>query len=77
MCLYLASLRQKFPEKLYSGPGTMGNVLVDPTAKIGVGCRIGPNVTVGPGVTLEDGCCVKKCTLLKGATVKEHAWLEG
>ncbi|XP_015513914.1 mannose-1-phosphate guanyltransferase beta [Neodiprion lecontei] len=77
MCMYLASLRQKSPGKLYSGPGIVGNVLVDPTAKIGEGCRIGPNVTVGPGVILEDGCCVKKCTLLKGATVKEHAWLEG
>ncbi|XP_015599939.1 mannose-1-phosphate guanyltransferase beta [Cephus cinctus] len=77
MCLYLTSLRQKSPEKLYSGVGVVGNVLVDPTAKIGKGCRIGPNVTVGPGVTLADGCCVKKCTLLRAATVKEHAWLDG
>ena len=33
----------------------MGNVLVDPTAKIGKGCRIGPNVTIGPDVVIEDG----------------------
>ena len=77
MCLYLASLRQKLPEKLYSGPGIIGNVLVDPTAKIGKDCRIGPNVTIGPGVTIADGCCVKKTTILESAIVKEHAWLEG
>lgn len=55
MCLYLTSVRQKKPETLYSGPGTVGNVLVDPTAKIGAGCRIGPNVTIGPDVVIEDG----------------------
>lgn len=55
MCLYLTSLKQRNPEKLYDGPGTVGNVLVDPTAKIGNGCRIGPNVTIGPDVVIEDG----------------------
>lgn len=28
MCLFLQSLRQKQPERLYSGPGIVGNVLV-------------------------------------------------
>lgn len=28
MCLFLQSLRQKHPERLYSGPGVVGNVLV-------------------------------------------------
>lgn len=55
MCLYLTYLRQKQPNMLYTGTGTVGNVLVDPTAKIGVGCRIGPNVTIGPDVVIEDG----------------------
>lgn len=77
MGLYLNSLRKKSPEKLYTGPGVIGNVLVDPTAKIGKDCRIGPNVTIGPGVTISDGCCVKKSTILESAVVKEHAWLEG
>ncbi|XP_012280710.1 mannose-1-phosphate guanyltransferase beta isoform X2 [Orussus abietinus] len=77
MCLYLTSLRQKSPEKLYSGKGVVGNVLVDPTATIGDDCRIGPNVTIGPGVVLSDGCCIKRCTLLKSAVIKEHAWLDG
>lgn len=55
MCLYLNSLRQKNSDKLYDGAGIVGNVLIDPTAKIGKGCRIGPNVTIGPDVVIEDG----------------------
>jgi len=64
MCLYLSSLRQKQSPKLYTGPGVVGNVLVDPTAKIGEGCRIGPNVTIGPDVVIEDGVCIKRSTVL-------------
>lgn len=66
MCLYLTSLKQRNPEQLYDGPGVVGNVLVDPSAKIGEGCRIGPNVTIGPDVIIEDGVCIKRCTILKG-----------
>lgn len=66
MCLYLTSLKQRHPSQLYDGPGVVGNVLVDPSAKIGDGCRIGPNVTIGPDVVIEDGVCIKRCTVLKG-----------
>lgn len=76
MCLYLTSLRHKCPTELYNGPGTVGNVLVDPTAKIGVDCRIGPNVTIGPNVIIEDGVCIKRSTILCGAVVRSHAWLD-
>lgn len=55
MCFYLTSVRQHKPETLYKNSGIVGNVLVDPTAKIGNGCRIGPNVTIGPDVIIEDG----------------------
>jgi len=75
-CMYLKSLREKNPSLLYTGPGVVGNVLVDPTAKIGVNCRIGPNVSVGPGVVIEDGACVKRSTLLRDARIKSHSWLD-
>lgn len=57
MCLYLTSLKQKKSPLLTTNPdmGIVGNVLIDATAKIGVGCRIGPNVTIGPDVIIEDG----------------------
>lgn len=47
MCMYLGSLRQKKPGDLANMAGIVGNVLVDPSAKIGKNCRIGPNVTIG------------------------------
>lgn len=53
--MYLNNLRHKNPDKLHTGPGIVGNVLVDPKAQIGEGCRIGPNVTIGPDVIIEDG----------------------
>lgn len=82
MCLYLTSLRQKNSELLHSAtPGAeattiVGNVLVDASARIGRNCRIGPNVTIGPNVVIEDGACIKRTTLLAGAVVKSHAWLD-
>ncbi|KAK3101170.1 hypothetical protein FSP39_001487 [Pinctada imbricata] len=76
MCLYLTSLREKSPDMLHSGEGIVGNVLVDPSAKIGHNCRIGPNVTIGPDVVIEDGACIKRCTILKGARIRSHSWLE-
>ncbi|XP_070557694.1 mannose-1-phosphate guanyltransferase beta-A-like [Ptychodera flava] len=76
MCLYLKHLRETAPDKLATGPGIVGNVLVDPSAKIGNNCRIGPNVTVGPDVVIEDGVCIKRTTVLRGTTCKSHAWIE-
>lgn len=76
MCLYLTSLKHKKPELLHQGPGIVGNVLIDPTAKIGKNCRIGPNVTIGPGAVIDDGVCIKRCTVLREAHIKSHSWLE-
>lgn len=74
--MYLTSLRTRKPSLLYTASGVVGNVLVDPTAKIGAGCKIGPNVTIGPNVIVEDGACLRRCTILEGATVKSHTWLD-
>ena len=41
MCLYLTSLGQKNSPLLSKGPWLIGNVIVDPTAKIGPNCVIG------------------------------------
>lgn len=76
MCYYLQHMKQKQPHKLHQAEYTVGNVLLDPTAKIGKNCRIGPNVVIGPNVIVEDGVCLKKCTLLKGCHVKSHSWIE-
>lgn len=78
-CLYLSSLTKKGSKQLTS-PSTSyvygGNVLVDPTAKIGKNCRIGPNVTIGPNVVIGDGVRLQRCVLLAGSKVKDHAWVK-
>lgn len=92
MCLYLEFLRQNkqtkkqeatsktamlsIPTQLAEGPCIVGDVIVDPSAKIGNNCRIGPNVTIGPNVIIEDGVCVKRSTILEGARISSHSWLD-
>lgn len=78
-CLYLSALAKRNSKKLTS-PKTSwvygGNVLVDPTARIGKNCRIGPNVTIGPNVVVGDGVRLQRCVLLAGSKVKDHAWVK-
>ncbi|XP_022649765.1 mannose-1-phosphate guanyltransferase beta-like [Varroa jacobsoni] len=77
MCLYLNWLRSSRPDRLLPlTEGVVGDVLVHPTAIIGSNCRIGPNVVIGPKVIVEDGVCIKRSTILEGAVVKSHCWLD-
>jgi len=78
-CLYLSSLTKKRSEKLTPSSEKYvygGNVLVDPSAKIGRNCRIGPNVTIGPNVVIGDGVRLQRSVLLSGCKVKDHAWVK-
>ncbi|KAJ1569166.1 mannose-1-phosphate guanyltransferase [Cladochytrium tenue] len=72
--LYLASLAKRNPSPLTSG--YHGNVLIDPSAKIGENCKIGPNVTIGPGVVIGDGVRLQRTVIMEGSVVKDHAWLQ-
>ncbi|KAJ8981119.1 hypothetical protein NQ317_007894 [Molorchus minor] len=76
MCLYLKHLSSFGSLELAKGPGIVGNVLMDPTAKVGMNCQIGPNVTIGPGVVIEDGVCIKRSTILRDAIVRSNSWLD-
>ncbi|KAI9226020.1 MAG: nucleotide-diphospho-sugar transferase [Piptocephalis tieghemiana] len=78
-CLYLGSLAQKSPDLLapQSAPYLHGgNVLVDPSARIGADCKIGPNVVIGPDAVIGDGVRLQRCVILKGARVKDYAWVK-
>ena len=48
----------------------------DPSARIGQNCKIGPNVTIGPDVIIEDGVRIKRATVMRGAHIKSHSWIE-
>jgi len=78
-CLYLSSLSKRNSKLL--APNSQpyvhgGNVLVDPSAKIGKNCKIGPNVTIGPDVVIGDGVRLQRCVLLQNVKVKDHAWVK-
>ncbi|KAI1337031.1 mannose-1-phosphate guanylyltransferase [Xylariaceae sp. FL0016] len=78
-CLYLSSLTKKNSKLLASTSEPYvygGNVMIDPSAKIGKNCRIGPNVVIGKGVVIGDGVRLQRCTLLPGSKVKDHAWIK-
>jgi serine acetyltransferase len=78
-CLYLSSLTKK-GSKLLTSPNEPfvhgGNVMIDPSAKIGKNCKIGPNVTIGPNVVVGDGVRLQRCVLLQNSKVKDHAWVK-
>ena len=78
-CLYLSSLTKHGSKQLTSSSEPYvygGNVLIDPSAKIGKNCRIGPNVTIGPKVVIGDGVRLQRCVLLENSRVKDHAWVK-
>lgn len=33
-------------------------------------------MTIGAGVVVEDGVRIKRCTVLEGARIRSHSWLE-
>lgn len=76
MCLYLDSPKSNKTDTSDNDGTYVGNVLVDPSAKIGNNCRIGPNVVIGPNCVIEDGVCIKRCTVLANSRVQSHSWLQ-
>lgn len=73
--LYLGSLEKKKPELLLKGESVKGNVLIDPTAKLGKNCLIGPDVTIGANVVIEDGARIIRSAVLEGARIKAHSYV--
>lgn len=74
--LYLNSLKAKNMLNTSNTECIVGNVLIHPSAKLGLNCRIGPNVSIGANVVIEDGVCIKRCTIMADSIVKSHSWLE-
>lgn len=66
MKLHLACLVSKESGALLSGSNVKGNVLADPSAKVGSGALVGPDVVIGPNCVIEDGARVAGATLLGG-----------
>lgn len=77
--LYLASLKKKNPSALVTETSDAiitGNVLIDPTAKIGSKCKIGPNVVIGPNCVIGDGVRLSNCVLMPHVTAKDNSFVK-
>jgi len=74
--LILESYRTKNPSLLKSGENIIGNVLIDPSAKIAASALIGPNVTIGPGCVVEEGARLKNVVMLSNSSVGAHSWVD-
>jgi mannose-1-phosphate guanylyltransferase len=79
--MYLESLRSSKSAALSqtadgdSVPVIVGNVLIDPTAKIGANCVIGPNAVIGPNVVVGDGAFIAESAILAGVKVSPSAYI--
>ncbi|KAJ9510167.1 hypothetical protein QJQ45_015644 [Haematococcus lacustris] len=71
--LHLDSLRIHKSFALTKGPDFKGNVLIDPTAKIGSGCSIGPDVSIGAGCKIGNGVRLSHCVIMRGVSIKDHS----
>ncbi|KAG4303794.1 hypothetical protein PORY_002792 [Pneumocystis oryctolagi] len=77
-CLYLSSLAKHKPFCLDNTSSYIygGNVIIHPSVKIGNNCRIGPNVVIGSDCTIGNGVRLKRCVILQGSRIQNHAWIE-
>jgi len=73
--LYLRHLQETSSEMLRHGEGFIGPVLVDPSAKIGKGCKIGPYVTIGPNAVIGEGVRLKEAVVLEGVKIGDNSWI--
>jgi len=73
--LHLSHVAKTNPEHLAKGDCIVGHVLIDPSAKIGKGCRIGPDVNIGANVVIEDGVRLSKCCIMDNSVVKANSWI--
>eukprot|EP00033_Pygsuia_biforma_P004144 GCRY01004547.1.p1 GENE.GCRY01004547.1~~GCRY01004547.1.p1 ORF type:complete len:369 (+),score=75.33 GCRY01004547.1:30-1109(+) len=73
---YLAALRRDNPEALASGKNVFGNCLVHPTASVHADALIGPDVVIGPNCVVAAGARVRNSTLMEGAKIGSHSWVD-
>lgn len=74
--LYLTSIRSKQSALLSTEDYANGNIIVDPSSKVGTNCKIGPNVVIGPNVTIGNGVRLSDSVIMGGANIKDFAWIK-
>ncbi len=61
----------RITKSLPEGSQVVGNIMVDPSAKIGRNCKIGPNVVIGAKCTIGDGVRLSNAVIMPNAHVKD------
>lgn len=74
--LYLESLKNKGLLAKEKAGEVTGNVLIHPSASVGVRCKIGPNVVIGHSVMIGDGVRISNSVIMSGCTVCDNAHVE-
>jgi mannose-1-phosphate guanylyltransferase len=77
--LYLNSLATRKTGELTAPKAEriLGNVLIDPTAKVHPNAVLGPDVVIGPGCEIEDGVRLQGTCVMKNTKIKAHSWISG
>ncbi len=81
--LHLQMVCKRFPQLLADSKENdcdltvQGNVLIDPSAKIGKGCSFGPDVVIGPNCTIGDGVRISNSSIFEGTKIESHARVSG
>jgi mannose-1-phosphate guanylyltransferase len=73
--LYLQSQYEKQTGILSTANYCTENNLVDPTAKIGAGCKIGPNAVIGANCIIGPGVRIANSVVMSGAVIKDYSWI--
>ncbi|CAI4225832.1 unnamed protein product [Auanema sp. JU1783] len=71
---YLRLYNKRYAARLCrGGADIIGDVFIDPSAKVDPSARIGPNVSIGPQAKIGKGVRIKESIILSGAVIHEHA----
>jgi len=63
------------PNHLASGSSILGNVVIDPSAKIPKSCVLGPNVVIGQNVVIGNGSRVRESAIFSGTKIGDGAFI--
>jgi len=72
--LYLNSVKSSRCEP--NSMNIIGNVIIDPSAKVHKSAVLGPDVVVGENCVVGEGVRLQKTCLFKGVKVGGHSWVD-
>ncbi|CAB3407729.1 unnamed protein product [Caenorhabditis bovis] len=71
---YLRLYKKRYAARLCkNGAQIVGDVFIDPSAKVDPTAKIGPNVSIGPNATIGKGVRIKESIILPESVIEENA----